>query len=80
LELGVYPNITVEEGIPVKWTINVPEGTLTGCNSTMLIPEYGIEHTFDYGENVIEFTPSEAGNITYTCWMGMITGNISVVE
>ncbi len=80
LELGRYPDITVEANQPVKWTINVPEGTLTGCNSTMIIPEYGIEHTFNYGENVIEFTPESTGDFTYTCWMGMVTGNISVVD
>ncbi len=79
LELGTYPNITVEANVPVRWIINVPEGTLTGCNRQMIIPEYGIKYAFDYGENVIEFTPTETGQFTYTCWMGMITGNIAVV-
>lgn len=79
LELGTYPNITVEANVPVRWIINVPEGTLTGCNRQMIIPEYGIQYAFDYGENVIEFTPTETGQFTYTCWMGMITGNIAVV-
>ncbi len=78
LELGTYPSITVEANKPVKWKINVPEGTLTGCNSRMIIPEYGIQYAFDYGENVIEFTPTETGEFTYSCWMGMITGNIAV--
>ena len=33
------------------------------------------------GENIIEFTPPQkAGVITYTCWMGMITSGIKVVE
>lgn len=79
LELGTYPSITVEANKPVKWKINVPEGTLTGCNSRMIIPEYGIQYAFDYGENVIEFTPTETGEFTYSCWMGMITGRIAVV-
>ena len=26
------------------------------------------------------FTPDESGNIPYTCWMGMISSNIKVVD
>lgn len=80
LTLGRYPDITVTEGIPVRWTINAPEGSLTGCNYRMIIPEYGLEHTFEYGENVIEFTPQKSGTVGYTCWMGMVRGTIFVTE
>lgn len=76
---GNYPNISVEAGIPVKWVINVPEGSINGCNYKMIINEYGIEHSFKEGENVIEFTPKEKGNFSYSCWMGMIRGNITVI-
>lgn len=80
LSSGKYPNITVQMGIPVKWIIDAPEGTINGCNYKMLLKEYGIEHTFDEGENIIEFTPGESGAVQYTCWMGMIRGNIFVVD
>ena len=33
-----------------------------------------------YGTNVIKFTPEKTGNFKYTCWMGMISGKIKVVE
>lgn len=75
-----YPNITVQAGTPVKWIIDAPEGSINGCNNRMLIGEYGIEHTFKTGENVIEFTPTKAGNVRYSCWMGMIRGTITVTE
>lgn len=75
-----YPEITVTEGIPVKWIITAPSGSISGCNNRMLIPEYKIEYTFEYGENIIEFTPEEAGTYDYSCWMGMIYGKIHVVE
>ena len=75
-----YPNITVKAGIPVKWLINVPMGSINGCNNRILIGEYGIEHTFKYGENVIEFTPAKAGKFLYTCWMGMMRATITVVD
>lgn len=75
-----YPDIVVQAGIPVKWKINAPSGSINGCNYKLIIPDYGIEHAFEEGENVIEFTPTESGDIYYSCWMGMIWGTISVVE
>jgi hypothetical protein len=45
----------------------------------MFIREYGIEHRFTPGENVIEFTPSRTGRFSYSCWMGMIRSSITVV-
>lgn len=80
LSPGRYPDITVQAGIPVKWVINAPAGTINGCNYKMLISEYGIEHEFTEGENIIEFTPEKTGTVQYTCWMGMIRGNIFVTE
>ena len=73
-----YPNITVKAGIPVKWIIDAPEGSITGCNQRMFLFEYDIEHTFEPGENVIEFVPEQAGEFQYTCWMGMIRATITV--
>ena len=80
LSSGSYPDITVRKGIPVRWTIEAPEGSINGCNARMLIQNYGIEHTFDSGENVIEFIPEKSGTIRYSCWMGMIHGNIYVAD
>lgn len=77
---GRYPNITVTAGIPVRWIIQVPKGALNGCNYRMLLNAYGITHTFSEGENIIEFTPEKTGTIPYTCWMGMIRGNIFVTD
>jgi plastocyanin domain-containing protein len=80
LNPGRYPAITVQQGIPVKWTINAPSGSINGCNNRMIIREYGVEHRFTPGENVIEFTPGRVGKFFYSCWMGMIRSSITVVE
>jgi plastocyanin domain-containing protein len=80
LSAGRYPAITVQQGIPVRWTINAPSGSINGCNNRMIIREYGIEHQFKPGENVIEFTPTRTGKFSYSCWMGMIRSSITVVE
>lgn len=80
LSSGCYPDITVQSGIPVKWVIDAPEGSINGCNYKMIIQDYGVEHTFQTGENVIEFMPVKSGTVRYSCWMGMIHGNIFVTE
>ncbi|MDR3343129.1 MAG: sulfite exporter TauE/SafE family protein [Treponema sp.] len=79
LSAGRYPAITVQQGIPVKWMINAPAGSINGCNNRMIIREYGIEYRFKNGENVIEFTPEKTGRFSYSCWMGMIRSTITVV-
>lgn len=78
LSPGRYPNIKVQAGIPVKWIIDAPAGSINGCNNRMIIREYGIEYSFHTGENVVEFTPDKTGKIPYSCWMGMIRGSINV--
>lgn len=80
LESGRYPAITVQAGMPVKWTIEAPKGSINGCNNAINIPEYDIEYKFKEGENVIAFIPDKAGQFRYSCWMGMIRGTITVIE
>lgn len=76
---GRYPAITVQAGIPVRWIINAPQGSINGCNNRMIIREYGVEYRFRTGENIIEFTPTRPGKFPYSCWMGMIRSSITVV-
>ncbi|MBR5635879.1 MAG: sulfite exporter TauE/SafE family protein [Pseudobutyrivibrio sp.] len=78
VDWSYYEPITVKAGVPVEWTIIVPEGKLTGCNSQIIVPEYGLQIPLQEGENVVNFTPTEAGVFSYTCWMGMIRSQITV--
>lgn len=80
LESGRYTPFIVQKGIPVKWTIQASANDLNGCNETITVPKYGISKKLIPGDNLIEFTPNEDGNIPYTCWMGMISSNIKVVS
>lgn len=77
---GQYPDIMVQAGMPVKWTIHAPDGSINGCNYKVIIQRYSIEYVFEEGDNVIEFTPTQAETVSYTCWMGMIRGSITVTE
>lgn len=80
LEAGAYPSITVQAGVPVRWIIEAPQGSINGCNNRILIPELDMEYTFQQGQNIIEFTVDTPGTIHYSCWMGMIHGIIYAVE
>ncbi len=80
LEPGTYPMITVQKGIPVVWNIKADKENINGCNRTMVIPNYDIQIDFKPGDNIIKFTPTESGTYAYSCWMGMIRGNITVID
>lgn len=80
IESGKYQPFVVQKGIPVRWKIKAKAEDLNGCNNPITIPKYNIKKQLVPGDNVIEFTPTEEGTITYTCWMGMISSNIKVVS
>ncbi len=80
LESGRYKPIIVQKGIPVKWDIKADAGDINGCNETINIPKYNIQKKLVPGDNIIEFTPDAAGDVPYSCWMGMIRSNIKVVD
>ncbi|MBQ9197614.1 MAG: sulfite exporter TauE/SafE family protein [Clostridia bacterium] len=73
-----YPAFTVKKGIPVRWVMHAEK--LNNCNHEIVIPSLNITWTLEKGDNVIEFTPDTAGEIPYTCWMGMIRSAITVTN
>ncbi|HWR42831.1 sulfite exporter TauE/SafE family protein [Sporomusa sp.] len=75
---GYQPSVFyVQKGIPVKWII---EGkAINSCNNEVVVPTLQIKKKLTKGENIIEFTPTE-GDVTFSCWMGMIRGVIKVVD
>lgn len=78
LESGKYQPITVYADVPLKWIITADKENLNGCNNEIIIPEFKLQQKLVPGENIIEFTPTKTGTITYTCWMGMISSTITV--
>jgi sulfite exporter TauE/SafE/plastocyanin len=79
LQRGSYPAITVSAGTPVRWLIEADARNINGCNNRFVADAFKLEHKFTPGENVVLFTPEKPGTYTYTCWMGMIRGTITVV-
>ena len=76
---GYSPNTFVlKKGVPVKWIINGKE--ITGCNKAIQVPKLGLSFDLKQGVQTIEFTPTEAGTISWSCWMGMLHGTFIVKD
>ena len=80
IDFGSYPSVRVQAGVPVEWTIVVPEGKLNGCNGELRIPAYDLDIVLAEGENHVSFLTQEAGIYPYSCWMGMIQATIEVTD
>lgn len=76
---GYTPNtFTIQKGIPVKWIITSEDSNT--CAASIVSQKFGIRQGLSLGENIIEFTPEEAGNARFSCIMGMFTGSFTVID
>ena len=67
---------TVRAGKPVRLEI---AGRGTGCRSVFQIPSVGVQEPLTKNFTVIEFTPTEVGDLVFSCSMGMYPGTIRVI-
>jgi len=78
---GYEPNyFKVKAGVPIRWEIE-DVGT-SGCTNAIiskgLFPD---EIPLTPGQtSVQEFTPTKPGKYKFSCWMGMVSGIIEVVD
>lgn len=76
---GFKPNkFTLRKGIPVKWVIDARE--INECNKAIVVPTYDLKVEFKPGVQIVEFTPTEAGVVPWSCWMGMIPGTFQELK
>jgi uncharacterized protein len=74
---GFEPStLKIKKGIPVKWVITGDQ--VTACTNKIIIPSLNITKNIGSGENVINFVPSDAREIPFSCWMGMVRGKFIV--
>lgn len=65
--------------VPVKLTLVT--NSVASCARAFTIPKYGISKILPAtGQETIEFTPTSAGKLTYTCSMGMYSGYFDIIE
>lgn len=81
LAFGYEPNyFKVRVDIPVRWEIS--DRGSSGCTNAVISRElFDGEIPLTPGElSIREFTPEKTGRYTFSCWMGMISGIIDVVD
>jgi len=78
---GYQPSyFKVKAGIPVRWEI-VDKGT-SGCTNAVISKDLfdGAIPLTPGQTSIKEFTPEKPGKYKFSCWMGMISGIIEVVD
>jgi len=77
---GFSPSsIEVEAGHKLNLVFN--RADKNNCGNTVVFPKLKIRKNLPVGKDVIvSLTPTDAGNITFTCGMGMMKGNIVVAD
>lgn len=80
LDYDSFGDIIVQKGVPVRVILHADKGKITGCNNETVSQDFGFDVKISPGDNVIEFTPSETGDYTFTCWMSMIRNRIKVID
>jgi len=77
---GFSPSsINAEQGSPLTLIFKRPKNE--GCGNKVVFPSLNITKDLPVGKNVtIKFTPSDTGNISFTCGMGMYKGSIVVSD
>jgi plastocyanin domain-containing protein len=77
---GFSPSsIEVEAGHKLNLVFN--RADKNNCGGTVVLPKYKIRKALPVGKDVIvSITPREAGNISFTCGMGMYKGSLVVTD
>ena len=78
---GYSPSyIKVRVGVPVRWEVT-DTGT-SGCTNAIISNSlFSGQISLTPGQvSVKEFTPEKIGKYRFSCWMGMVTGTIEVIN
>ena len=77
---GFSPSsIEVEAGHKLNLVFN--RADKDNCGGTVVLPKYKIRKALPVGKDVIvSITPTAAGNISFTCGMGMYKGSLVVTD
>jgi plastocyanin domain-containing protein len=75
---GFVPG-TIQASVAVPCTLMVTRATDMTCAREFVMPMYGIDQALPLNHPVqIMFTPTQAGNIPFSCQMGMVNGMVTV--
>lgn len=71
-------HFTLKTGQRVRWEVD--GSNIQGCGQVLMSRKLGIQQLLKPGINIINFTPKSAGEITFSCSMGMYRGSFTVVD
>ncbi|RPJ09579.1 MAG: hypothetical protein EHM28_01130 [Spirochaetaceae bacterium] len=71
---GFSPSVLkLKAGVPVEWAIY--GDSVTGCTNRIIVPSLNISQRISQGGvHTVTFTPTQKGEIPFSCWMGMVRG------
>jgi hypothetical protein len=77
-ENGYAPRyVRVQSGLPIRLRLVTSQNY--SCSNAFVIPSLGVRRMLpSSGETIIDLPPQKAGNIAFSCGMGMYTGMIVV--
>lgn len=74
---GFEPKIIkIKKDLLVRWVIDGTQAS--GCTNQIIVPSLGISKEIEVGKNIVEFIPTKAGELAFSCWMGMVRGKFIV--
>jgi sulfite exporter TauE/SafE len=69
---------TLKVNVPVK--LKIVTNNIYSCARAFTIPQFNIYKILpETGEEIIDFTPTKTGRLTFSCSMGMYTGSFQVI-
>ncbi len=75
----VPARVQLKAGVPARLTLITDE--IYSCTRAFVIPALNLQKLLPAtGVEIIEFTPSQPGQIAFTCSMGMYSGVIEVIQ
>lgn len=74
---GYTPStIRIKNNVPVRWIIDGKQ--ISGCTNEIIVPELDLTIPLNPGQNIATFTPTKTGQLSFSCWMGMVRGTFIV--
>ena len=72
-------SVELKKGVPARLAFTRTDAE--NCGGTVVFPSLGIKRDLPVGKTeIIEFTPSESGDISFGCGMGMYKGVLAISE
>jgi len=73
------PNsFVLRDHVSVRWIIDASDMSI--CTHQIEVPALELSIKLHPGINTVEFTPCQSGNISWSCWMGMVPGMFMVKD